>query len=529
MLNRKQFLRRAAALTGTAVLLSPSLAAAQDRARSTLKFVPQMALTILDPVVTTAAVTVAHGYLVWDTLYGVNNKLEPKPQMAESATVSADGKTWTIKLRDGLVFHDGQPVRSRDCIASLERWSKRDVSGLALAKVVEGYQVVDERSFTIKLRKPYPRMLHTLGKPHSSPAFMMPERLAQTSPTQAIGELVGSGPYRFVSKEFVPGSKVVYEKFDRYKPRSEAAEWTSGAKLAHFDRVEWHIISDPATAAAALQNGEVDWVETPLIDLLPVLQSNPNVRVEVGDPYGIVGIMRFNSAQAPFNNPKVRRAIFEATNQNDYMGALGLGKSDYEVCMSGYPCGMPGVKNGIAGKPGGLELARKLLKESGYKGEKVVLLNPTDSPMASPFGPVTADLLKRVGFNVDMQDMDWGTVTQRRTSREPVDKGGWSIFHTTWPSVSIGDPLLNSNVRGQGQAGWFGWFDDAETEKLADAWLDATDAAAQQKLFEDSQRRAMEMMPSVLLGKFTVKTAMRKNITGMVQGSAPFFWGVRRA
>jgi len=528
MMNRKDFLRRAG-LAGTAVLVSPHFALAQvGRPKSTLKFVPANALTILDPIITTAAVSITHGYCVWDTLFGVNGKLEPKPQMAESGVASTDGKTWTIKLRDGLFFHDGQPVRSKDCVASLERWSKRDVSGIALAKVVEAYQTPDDRTLVIKLKSPFPRMLHVLGKPHSSPAFIMPERVAQTSPTQAITEIIGSGPYRFVAKEYVPGSKVVYEKFEKYKPRVEPADWTSGGKVVNFDRLEWVIITDASTAANALQNGEVDWLETPLPDLIPVLKGNSNVKVGINDPYGLIGVLRFNSSQVPFNNPKVRQAVWEAVNQTDYMGALGLEKNEYEVCHSNYPCGMPGVKNGISGKPGGLEKAKKLLKESGYKGERVVILNPTDSANLAPFGPVTADLLKRIGFNVELQDMDWGTVTQRRTSKEPVDKGGWSIFHTTWPSVATGDPLLNTNVRGQGQAGWFGWFDDPQTEQLSNDWLNAPDATQQQKLFEDAQRRAMDTMPIVLLGKFITHNAMRKTLAGNVQGSAPYFWGVRR-
>lgn len=528
MLNRKQFLRTAG-IAGAAVVVSPHFVLAQGKGKSTLRFVPQSSLTILDPIVTTAAVTMTHAYCVFDTLYGVNTKLEPKPQMAESGTPSADGKTWTIKLRPELYFHDGQPVRSKDCVASIQRWSKRDTSGMALAKVVEAYETPDERTIVIKLKQPFPRMLHTLGKPHSSPAFIMPERIAQSSATQAVSEIVGSGPYRFMAKEYVPGSKVVYEKFEKYVPRSEPADWTSGGKVVHFDRLEWVIISDPSTAASALQNGEVDWYEVPLPDLLPVLKSNANIKLRVSDPYGLLGVLRFNSSQAPFNNPKVRRAVYEAVNQDDYMGALGLSKTDYQVCISNYPCGMPGVKNAISGKPGGLEVAKKLLKESGYKGEKVVILNPAEHPTLGVFGHVTADLLKQIGFNVDLQDMDWGTVTQRRTSKESVDKGGWSIFHTTWPSVAVGDPLLNSNTRGQGQNGWFGWFDDPTSEKLADDWLLATDPVQQQKLFEDNQRRAMEMMPIVNLGKFTAQTALRKNITNDLQGSAAFFWSIRRA
>lgn len=526
--NRRQFVQTVGA-AGLLAAAGSQFAFAQRGSKTVLRYVPSTSLTILDPILTTAAVTIAHGYCVFDTLYGVNSKLEPKPQMVDTDQVSADNLTWTLRLRPGLTFHDGQPVRSRDCVASIERWSKRDVAGQALAASVNAYEAPDDRTIVIKLKHQFPRMRDALGKPHSSPAFMMPERVAKTSPTEAIKEIIGSGPFKFVASEYVVGSKVVYEKFAQYKPRSEPADWTSGGKQVHFDRLEWAIIPDAATATAALQNGEVDWWETPLPDLIPVIKANPNIKLRAADPYGLVGVIRFNSSQAPFDNVNVRRAVYEAVNQNDYMSATGLGKDAYIECLSNFPCGLPGVKPALEGRPGGLEKAKKLLRESGYKGEKVVIINPTDNPPIGSLGYVTADLLKKMGFNVELQDMDWGSITQRRTSRQPVDKGGWSIFHTTWPSVSVANPSLNANTRGLGQAGWFGWFDDAEAEKLASSWLSAVSPAEQENLFLESQRRALKMMPIVMLGQFKLQTALRKDLTGDLPGSSCFFWNIRRA
>lgn len=527
MLNNRRDFVHAVGATGL-LAVAPKFAFAQRGNKKVLLFVPQSGLTVLDPIVTTSSVTSTHGYCVFDTLYGVNSKLEPKPQMAESGEPSKDGLTWTFRLRPGLEFHDGKPVRSRDCAASLERWSKRDISGQALAAAVASYETPDDRTLVIRLKQPFPRMLDAIGKPHSSAAFIMPERLARTSPTQPITEMVGSGPFRFIASEFVAGSKVVYEKFTQYKPRAEPADWTSGGKQVYFDRLEWRGIPDSATAAAALQNGEIDWWGLPLPDLLPVIKANPDIKLRAADPYGMVAILRFNSALPPFDNVKVRRVVYEAVNQDDYMRAIGIAGDSYETCLSNYPCGLPGVQAGLDGKPGGLEKAKKLLGDSGYRGEKVVIINPTDEVSIGPLGHVTADILKKVGFNVDLQEMDWGSVLQRRTSRESVDKGGWNIFHTTWPSVAIANPLLNTNTRGLGKTGWFGWFDDPETEKIASAWLSASVPADQQRLFLENQRRALTMMPIVMLGQFRLQTALRKDLTGDLPGSVSYFWNVRR-
>jgi peptide/nickel transport system substrate-binding protein len=293
------------AAVGGAVLASPAIA--QTARTATLRFVPQANLTALDPIWTSAIVTQMHGYHVYDTLYAVDGQLRPQPQMAEGYTVSDDSRVWRIRLREGLRFHDGEPVRAQDCAASLARWSKRDPFGQLLAPSVEAWRAADDRTLEIRLTRPFPLLLDALAKPDANVAFIMPERLAKTDANAQVSEVVGSGPYRFLKDEFVSGSRgsrVVYAKFDGYVPRQEPANWASGGKVAHFPRIEWHILPDPATAAAALQSGEVDWVEQPLSDLIPTLTRSRNVTLEVLNPAGFMSLMRLNHLQAPFNNPK---------------------------------------------------------------------------------------------------------------------------------------------------------------------------------------------------------------------------------
>ena len=518
-------------LKGTTASLLASPAIAQPAKTATLRFVPQANLTLLDPIFTTATVTGNHGYYVFDTLYSVAADGKPRPQMAEGHTVSDDKRVWRIRLRDGLKFHDGTPVRADDCAASLERWSKREPFGQILAKSVASWGSVDDRTVEIKLTKPFPLLLEAIGKPDSSVAFIMPERLAKTDPNKQITEMVGSGPYRFNAKEYVTGSLAVYEKFDGYVPRNEPAEWATGGKIAYFPRIEWRIISDPSTASAALQNGEIDWWEQPLADLLPLFAKDKNITLQTDIPQGRLSILRMNALQTPFNNVGIRRAVMMAVNQEDYMRAsFGDDKSLWKVCRSLFPCDTPyETKSDGAWLKGDLDGARAQLKSAGYNGEKVVIINPTDFPAIHPLGQVTADTLKKIGMNVDLQEMDWGTVVQRRASREPVDKGGWSIFHTFGSAPAYATPATSSIVRGQGAAGWFGWWENGKAEELAQGWLDASDEATRTRIGEEFGKLALNEVSTVPLGQWYGKTAFRRTITGVLPGVSPYPWNVRPA
>ena len=269
------------------MLATPAIA--QDTRAQTLRYVPASGLGALDPIWTTATITGVHGSYVFDTLYAADSKLQPKPQMAEGHDVSPDGRIWRIRLREGLTFHDGTPVRSNDCIASLKRWGAREPYGQLMMKVVDRWSAVDDRTFEIKLTRPFPPLLDAIAKPDTSYSFIMPERLALTDPSQQVAEMVGSGPYRFIPWEYNLGSRVVYEKFAGYRPRQEPAEWATGGKVAHFQRVEWVVIPDPATANAALLNGEVDWWDSPLTDLQPMLMANKEITTAIVDPGGYDG------------------------------------------------------------------------------------------------------------------------------------------------------------------------------------------------------------------------------------------------
>ncbi len=523
-------MRRRVLLKGAAAAAIAAPAVAQPAKTATLRFVPQANLTLLDPILTTAIVTCNHAYNVFDTLYSAAGDGVPKPQMASGAEVSPDGRTWHIGLRDGLKFHDGSPVLARDAAASIARWAKKEPFGQLLDKVAESYGAKDDKTVEIKLKKPFPLLLNAIGKPDSSLPFVMPERLAKTDPNTQVTEMMGSGPYKWVANEFVTGSRAVYEKNEAYVPRQEAPVWGTGAKIAHFPRIEWRIIPDAATAAAALQNGEVDWWEQPLSDLLPTLAKDRNITLDIDNPQGRLSFIRLNHLQAPFNDVRMRRAVRMAVRQDDYMRAtFGDDQSLWRTCHSTFPCATPFETELPAAMPGDFEAARKMLKEAGYNGGKVVVINPTDFAVIHPLGVVTADMLKQIGMNVELVETDWGTVIQRRSSREAVEKGGWSAFHTYGPASAYNSPATSGIIRGQGAAGWFGWWDSPKAEGMVQDWLDAPDPARQKMIAQELARYAMDEVPFVPVGQWFGKTAYRKSITGVMQGAAPYSWNVRPA
>jgi peptide/nickel transport system substrate-binding protein len=526
---KRRSLLQAGAASAIATAL-PRFAIAQPANARVLRFVPQANLTILDPIITTAAVSANHGWMVFDTLFGVNAQQEAKPQMAEGYSVSDDGRTWLIKLRDGLKWHDGEPVRAQDCAPSLARWAARDTFGQTLGKVVDTWGVADDRTIKITLKQPFPLLIDAIAKPDAQIAFMMPQRMAQTDPFKSVTEMVGSGPYRFIKDEFVAGSSATYEKFAGYQPRQEAPEWTSGGKVVNIPRVEWKIIPDASTAAAALQSGEVDWYEQVQADLVPLLRRNAEIVFASSNPQGYVAGLRFNHLQPPFNDVRLRRAVLTAVNQEDYMRAItGNDPSAFRICKSQFPCGTTyGTEATGPVMQGDIAAAKAMLKEAGYGGQKAVIINPTDFATIGPLGDITYDMFQKIGINTEMVAADWGTVVQRRVSKEPVEKGGWSVFHTWFTGGFIINPVVTAPFRGQGAAGWFGWYDNPKIEQMTQEWLLAKDSDTRKKIADAIQQENFSQVPTIPLGQFQIPTAYRKSLQGRVECSSPLFWNVKR-
>jgi peptide/nickel transport system substrate-binding protein len=529
-----QLTRRAFAQAAAAAALLPAVPRARAASKSdtkTLRFIAQSDLRVLDPIWTTAYITRNHAYCVFDNLFAIDAEFAPQPQMVGEHQISADKLTYNFKLRDGLGFHDGSPVRGADCVASIKRWMARDGHGQALKPVLGDINPDGDKGFTIKLKEPFPLLLEGLGKVSSLALFVMPERLANTDPFQQVTEMVGSGPFKFVKEEFEPGHQVVYVKNKDYVPRKEPPSWASGGKVVKVDRVEWLYIPDATTKLAAMNAGEADWWENPAADVWPLLAANPDLALARVDPLANPLIVRFNHLHPPFDNPKMRQAVLAVTDQSEFLAAVAGDEKNWQLCPSFFTCGTPMASDAgsaaLSGKRD-FDKAKKLIAEAGYKGEKIVVLDAVDQPVIHPQALVVADLLKKLGLNVDLQAMDWGTVVTRRASKEPIDKGGWNIFPTGWVGADMLDPVLNLPLKANGGNGWFGWPSDDKMETLRTQWLKATTLDERKKLAVAMQERAFEVVPYLPTGQWMPMTTYRKNVKGVIQAPAFLMWNVEK-
>ncbi len=522
--------RRTLLATGAAALAAPHVARSQ--AARTLRFVPQIDVPLLDPVVTSAYISRNHGFVVFDTLFGQDGAFKAQPQMVDGFTTEPDGKTWRLTLRDGLKFHDGAPVLARDCVASVNRWGKRDAFGQALMAATDELSSADDKTLVFRLKRPFPLLPDALGKVAGVMCAIMPERLANTDPYQPITEMVGSGPFRYVAAERVPGALSAYTRFEGYVPRPGGApSWTAGPKIAYLDRIEWGAIPDPATAMAALKQGQVDWWQEPSLDLYPVLRQDGGLTTDTLDPTGLPGMVRFNHLQPPFDNPAIRRALLGAVSQADFMQAVaGTDRSLWKDDVGFFAAASPLASTaGVSVLGGKRDMARVKadLAAAGYKGERAVVLVATDLPALQALGEVGADMLKQAGINVDVQSTDWGSVIQRRASKAPVDKGGWSVFFTSFFGVDQFTPATHLGLRGNGEAGWFGWCSSPKLEQLRDAWFQAPDMAAQKAIAVQIQEQAFQDVPYLPTGEYYQPTAYRKTVSGVLKG-LPLMWNVKK-
>jgi len=504
---------------------SPALAAGK-----TITAVMHSDLRILDPIFTSAYISRDHGYMVYDTLIATDSSFKIQPQMADWK-ISDDKLTYTFTLRDGLKWHDGTPVTAEDCVASLKRWAQVDGMGQQMMLFTASIEATDAKTITLKLKEPYALVLESIGKPSSRVAFMMPKRLAETPVEKQIPEQIGSGPFKFVQGEFQPGVKSVYVKNTDYVPRKEPASWTAGGKVVKVDRVEWITMPDSQTALNALQSGDIDFMEYPAIDMLPAIEADKELKIEILNKFGFQTGARMNFLHPPFDNVKVRRAAFLAIKQKDVLDALIGNSKYYKTCAAAFICDTPfatEVGGETLAKGGDIAAARKALAESGYDGAPVVLMAPGDVLLLKAQPIVVAQQLREAGFNIDLQATDWQTVVSRRASQKPPKEGGWNMFITNWVSADVDNPISNVAVGGQGKkGGWFGWAEDAKIEQLKDAFVRAGSLDERKKIAAEIQKEAYDQVLYMPLGQYQAPSAWRKSLTGVIDGPAtPVFWNI---
>ena len=512
-LSRRQF----GASLGLA-LAAPRVARAQARADlRALRVVPNASLSVLDPIVTTAGIVQSHGMMVYDFLFGRDDRLQPKPQMVREWSVSDDNLRWTFVLRDGLRFHDGQPVTSRDVVASLRRWGARDPYGRQIIAVTGALDATDDRTVTWRLTRPYGLMLEALSKSGGAVAAIMPERLARTDPFTPVTDPTGSGPFMFARDEWVVGSKAVYRRNPDYVPRDEPAEGTAGGKRVLVDRVEWLTIPDAQTAASALVQGELDYLETPQLESLPLLQRR-GMQTRVTNQLGFQGMIRPNFLFPPFDNEKARQALLYLANQQDYLNVMFPDPSVGRECHAFFVCGSP-LETEAGWQPGfgrDQARARRLMQEAGYDGRPVVLLQASDPPFLNAATLLLADQLKSIGVNVDLQPMDFAAMAQRRVIKRPPSEGGWNLLLTYWNGLGASDPVGNVPMQTNGDNAWPGWPSNAAHQAMIDAYPYAPTTEARQALATQIQESAYRIVPYVQFAQWTAPVAYRPTLKGVI-------------
>ncbi len=522
--------RRRLAATALAAPLIVRAAGAQPR--KVLRVVPQAEPQVFDPHQSQANVTSIHVAMVYDTLFSWDADMVPRPQMVETWTKSDDGLLYRFTLRPGLMFHDNTPVTTRDVLATLRRLFVRDSQNQIFAGLIAAMEREDDRTFTIRLKEPFNYVEFLLGGSNGVVGAILREKDALTDPFTPIKEYIGSGPFRFNREEYRPGARLVYDRFAGYVPRKEPASGFAGGKVVKLDRVEIVPIPDASTAYAAIRSGEVDFLDGPALDLLPTVANDPNIVIGEVWPIETYAVLRFNHLHPPFNDLKVRQAVAHAVSQKDYMAAAYGDPKYWRECYAFWICGSPnGTEIGSdAFRKPDLAKAQALLKESSYRGEKVVLIGGSDIPAYQQMSLVTADLLKRIGMNVDMQMSDWGTVAARRAKKDPPAQGGWNIFHTSANGAQLASPLTSpSTITTCDGKNFVGWPCDQVEEDMRIAYIRESDPAKQRALLERMHARLWESLPYVPLGQFKQPFLWRRNVTGVLKTNTLVYWNIDKA
>jgi peptide/nickel transport system substrate-binding protein len=533
MSTRREILKGSAAAAG--LIAAPSIVmgqAAPTRAR-TLRAVMHGDLASFDPIWTTANMASYHGALIYDTLFGIDSNYVARPQMVQSFNLSDDRKTYTFVLRDGLRFSSGEAVTSKDCIASIRRWAARDGGGQHMMRRVADMVAVDDKTFRILLREPYALLIDWLGKASTNVCYIMREREAATDPQQQITEYIGSGPYIMNRTESRQGARYVYDRNPNYVPRSEPPSFMAGGKVAKMDRIILENMADPQTQVAALQAGEIDFIEWPSLDLYDTLAGDRNIKIEVLNQSGSMGWARINHLHAPFNNVLARRALLYLTHPTEIMKATFGNERFYRACGSIFACNtaMENDANTDWFKAGqNIERARQLFREAGYDGRPVVLLSASNVQHMTNAGLLYQQWLRAAGVNVELVSSDWGGVVARRAVRNPPDQGGWNIFFTSASGNAYSNPVSLAGHSSTGANAWFGWPTDERNEQLRDAWAAAATLDERKAVARQMQENAWNYVPHVHYGQWVQPSAMRANLRGLIgMPELVPFWNVERA
>ncbi|PVE20505.1 peptide ABC transporter substrate-binding protein [Microvirga sp. KLBC 81] len=525
---------KAGVAAGTALSI-PSVLRAQTAptAARTVRMAMDGDLSVFDPIFTTATITANHALMIYDTLFARDSKLTPQPQMVGKWGVSDDKKNYTFELRDSLSWHDGTPVTAADCVTSIRRWGQADGGGRLLMERARDISKKDDKTFTITLKEPLGLLIDLMATMSGRRLYVMREKDAGRPATEQVTANIGSGPFKFNDALARPGSSFTYDRNEKYVPRQEPLDGGAGGKVVKIDRVIWDNIADQQTALAALQTGEIDFLQVPPPDLYSAIESDPNLALQLLDKAGDDTVLRMNCLQKPFDNVKARQAMLHLLDQEAFLRVMAPDPKYGHTVTSifGNSTLYSNDENtGWYKRGGDPEKARQLFREAGYAGEKVVILQPTNLPAFSNASQLLAATLRKIGVNAELAPSDWGGVIKRRANKGPVENGGWSIFLTSTTDHSLSDPIAALPLSANGDTGWYGWPKNDEYEALRAKWADVETLEQRKALAREMQRVWWDFVGDVRLGQIVSPIARRKTLTGLIEMPGPVaMWNMQKA
>lgn len=515
---------RAALVTLLVGMLSTGVAKAD-----TLRVIADADLKTIDPIVTTSGTTLIHSYIIYDKLFEFDETGTPRPALADKVDISADKKSFTITIREGLKFSDGSPITTDDVIQSLKRWESRDQTGQMLGARTKDMVKVNNLTFQIDLSEPFD-VPSALAGITGNPAFIMPKRIASLPPTDSLTDTTGSGPYKFDYSSWKPGQTRVYTKNPYYVPRNDQPSFYAGRKEATFDQLEFSYVPDANTAMAAMLTGKNDIWLSPPMDTALAFRDNPKLVVKKGDT--VQSLIVLNHVVPPFNNIKAREALTYLIDQKE-LNSITVGDQQFwSTCYAFLTCqgtyGDESVYTGHRG-PADYEKAKTLFAEAGYDGTPIVIFDATDVPEFHARTLYLAQQLRKIDVNVDVQSMDWSTLTSRRTSKEPASEGGWNMFPNYMEAQPASSPLTHLMLATSCEKAWFGWPCDEKIEELRAAFASAVDENQKEKIASELQARASSYLPFIMTGEYSSAIVYQADIEGFnSQAPIAHFWNIVR-
>ena len=477
----------------------------------TLKYVPLADQLGLDPGFSSYIQTIQHSLMINDFLFTPDADLNVQPQMVDTWDLSADGTVYTFNLRDGLAYTDGRPVEAQHVVQTMERGIKVDTYGKFLAPLVAGMEAVDANTLTLTLTEPLGFTLNALGYASTRFALVMPpEYTALPQSEKSAGE-IGAGPWQFV--EWRPGDQIDYVRNDNYVPRDEPASGYGGGKHVFLDAHEWHIIPDSGVKVAAVETGQVDFVDWPPPDSFARTAANPDL-VTVRDTAGPMAFIYVNKLAPPFNDPRARKALQAAVGQKEHL-LTAYPESLAAPCAAIFGCSAAPWTSTAGLEPwiieSDMELAQELWDQV-YQGEKLVLVQWTGRPEYQNPGLLTKQLLEDLGADVELFTTDTAAGSALVRNREASESGDWHVGHLV--STNYVDPISTSFLNPS--YGYGGWSVSDRITELKDEFLKANDDAERRRVVDEIQTLNYADSEGIITGQAFRHKVYRKDVKDVI-------------